>query len=133
MAISGGEQGRIQMIVPSALATRFNAIQMKDRASIWRLTDILFLVDLTAVIYSPLLSVYIEGLGAGTADIAIMLATFQLTSLLSQSWWGAWSDGLGRRKPLVSFGTAGLALAYLGIAASRHWSWLIPFRMLEGL
>lgn len=121
------------MIVPAGLAARFNAFQIKDRASFWRLTGILFLVYLSAGLYNPLLSVYIEGLGAGTRDIGIVLATFQVTSLLSQTWWGAWSDRLERRKPLLLFGTAGLAIAFLGIAVSRQWIWLIPFRMLEGL
>lgn len=121
------------MTVTSAFMRRFNAIQIKDRASFWRLTSILFLVYMSTGLWSPMLSVYIADLGAGTRDIGIVLATFQITSLLSQSWWGAWSDRLARRKPLLLFGTAGLALAYLGIATSQQWYWLFPFRMLEGL
>lgn len=121
------------MTVASAFMARLNAIQIKDRASFWRLTSILFLVYMSTGLWSPVLSVYIADLGAGTRDIGIVLATFQVTSLLSQSWWGAWSDRLARRKPLLLFGTAGLAIAYLGIAASRQWYWLFPFRMLEGL
>ncbi|HZG69860.1 MAG TPA: MFS transporter [Herpetosiphonaceae bacterium] len=121
------------MIVPSVLARRFSGLQIKDRASFWQLTGILFLVYFSTGIWSPLLSVYIGSLGAGTRDIGVVLATFQVTSLLSQSWWGAWSDRLARRKPLLLLGTAGLALSYLGIALSPEWVWIIPFRMLEGL
>ena len=121
------------MLDRGALATRFAGLGIRDRGSFWRLTGVLFLVYLSTGLWSPLLSVYTQSLGAGTRDIGLVLGTFQLTSLLSQFWWGSWSDRLGRRKPLVLFGTAGLAVAFVGMATSRQWGWLFPFRMLEGI
>jgi MFS family permease len=77
--------------------------------------------------------VYIGTLGAGTGQIGLLFASYQASSLASQYWWGRFSDRLGRRKPLVLLGTAGLSVAYLGIAGSGHYSWLFAVRALEGV
>jgi PPP family 3-phenylpropionic acid transporter len=112
---------------------RFAWLQIRDRAAFVRLTGVLFLVYLSTGLWSPLLAVYTSSLGAQTGQIGLVLATFQITNLASQYWWGRFSDRLGRRKPLLLLGTAGLAVAYTGIASAQQYGWLFAARALEGV
>jgi PPP family 3-phenylpropionic acid transporter len=113
---------------------RFEWLKLRDRASFVRLTGVLFLVYMAVGLWSPLMAVYAEeALGATTGQIGLVLAAFQLSSLLSQYWWGQRTDRLGRRKPLLLVGTGGLALVYLAIASVGAWLGLFAVRLLEGL
>jgi MFS family permease len=112
---------------------RFTWLKIRDRAAFIRLTGVLFLVYLATGLWSPLLAVYTRSLGAETGQIGMVLATFQITNLASQYGWGRFSDRLGRRKPLLLLGTAGLALAYIGIASAGQYGWLFAARALEGV
>ncbi len=121
------------MIVRLPLAARFASLKIKEPRSFWRLTGVLFLVYLSTGLWSPLLPVYVKSLGAGTRDIGLVFGTYQATSLLSQYWWGRRSDQLGRRKPLLLFGTGALCISYLLVALAPEWRWLFAIRMLEGV
>ncbi len=121
------------MTYRSMLAARFAVFEVKERRSFWRLTAVLFLVYLATGLWSPLLAVYAQSLGAGTRDIGLVFGAYQATSLLTQYWWGRRSDRLGRRKPLLLWGTAGMALAYCAIAAVQGWPWLFAIRVGEGI
>jgi MFS family permease len=121
------------MIGRLPIAAHVASLKLKEPRTFWRLTGILFLVYLSTGFWSPLLPVYIKTLGAGTRDIGLVFGTYQTTSLLSQYWWGRRSDRLGRRKPLLLFGTGALAVAYLLISLSQQWRWLFAVRMLEGV
>jgi PPP family 3-phenylpropionic acid transporter len=112
---------------------RLTWLNVRDRAAFARLTGVLFLVYLATGLWSPLLAVYTGSLGADTSQIGLVLATFQAANLASQYWWGRFSDRLGRRKPLLLLGTAGLGLAYLGIASADQYGWLFAARALEGV
>jgi MFS family permease len=112
---------------------RFSWLNVRDRGAFVRLTGVLFLVYLATGLWSPLLAVYTRSLGADTVQIGLVLATFQATSLASQYWWGRLSDRLGRRKPLLLLGAAGLGAAYLCIASVDHYGWLFAARALEGV
>jgi MFS family permease len=115
------------------MRTRFDWLQIRDRAAFVRLTGVLFLVYLSTGLWSPLMAVYTRSLGAETSQIGLVLATFQATNLASQYWWGRYSDRLGRRKPLLLLGTVGMGLAYLGIASAGWYGWLFVARALEGV
>ncbi len=115
------------------MTNRFSWLQIRDRAAFVRLTGVLFLVYLATGLWSPLLAVYTRSLGAETGQIGLVLATFQITNLASQYWWGRFSDRLGRRKPLLLLGTAGMGLAYFGIASADQYGWLFAARALEGV
>lgn len=115
------------------MTQRFTWLEIRDRAAFVRVTGVLFLVYLATGLWSPLLAVYTRSLGAETSQIGLVLATFQVTNLASQYWWGRFSDRLGRRKPLLLIGTAGMGLAYLGIASASWYGWLFAARALEGV
>jgi MFS family permease len=115
------------------MINRLSWLRVRDRDAFVRLTGVLFLVYLSTGLWAPLLAVYIRSLGAGTAQIGLLFATYQASTLASQYWWGRFSDRLGRRKPLLLLGTAGLSAAYLGIAGIDQYSWLFVIRVIEGI
>jgi MFS family permease len=93
--------------------------------SIVLLTVIIALVYAAVGIAMPLLTLYLQSLGADYARIALILATTAAVSLVSSAVWGRLSDALGRRKPLVAGGLAGGAIAYflLSQALSFEMAW----------
>lgn len=109
------------------------SLKLRDRSAYIRLIGVLFLVFGASGLTAPLFSNYIRVLGADTSQIGLVFAVYQTASLASQYWWGQRSDRLGRRKPLVMIGTAGLALAFLGSAAAPNYEVLYITRILEGL
>jgi len=112
---------------------RLSWLKVRDRDAFVRLTGVLFLVYMATGLWSPLLAIYMRSLGAGTAQIGLLFATYQASTLASQYWWGRFSDRLGRRRPLLLLGTAGLSAAYLGIAGTHQYSWLFIIRVIEGV
>jgi MFS family permease len=93
--------------------------------SIILLTIIIALVYAAIGISSPLLTLYLQSLGADYSRIAVILATSAAVSLISSAIWGRASDALGRRKPLVAGGLAGGAITYtlLSQALSFEAAW----------
>lgn len=93
--------------------------------SIALLTLIIALVYAAIGLASPLMTLYLQALGADYGRIAVILATTAAVSLLSSAAWGRASDALGRRKPFVAAGLAGAALAYflLSRALSFEAAW----------
>ncbi len=93
--------------------------------SIALLTIIIALVYAAIGLASPLMTLYLQALGADYGRIAVILATTAAVSLLSSAAWGRASDALGRRKPFVAVGLAGAALAYflLSRALSFEAAW----------
>jgi MFS family permease len=82
---------------------------------------------------SPLLTLFLESLGASYIQISLVLTSFVLTLLGCNYLWGRLSDRLGRRKPFVVAGLVGLALVYawLGYAPTLAAAWVT--RLLEGV
>jgi MFS family permease len=106
---------------------------VRDRDAYLRLTAVLVLMFMATGASAPLLSVYVRSLGADTGQIGLVFATFQGATLLSQYAWGRQSDKLGRRKPLLLFGTAGMAVSFAAMAAAPWFGFLFVIRILEGL
>lgn len=82
---------------------------------------------------SPLLTLFLESLGASYIQISLVLTSFVITLLGCNYLWGRLSDRLGRRKPFVVAGLLGLALVYawLGYAPTLAAAWAT--RLLEGV
>ncbi|NWG19260.1 MAG: MFS transporter [Chloroflexi bacterium] len=108
-------------------------LNVRDRSAYLRMTAVLFMVFAAGGLINPLMSVYVQSVGASTAQIGLTVAVFQAASLASQYWWGNRSDRIGRRKPLVLIGTAGMALGYVATASVNWYGWLFPIRIVEGL
>jgi MFS family permease len=80
--------------------------------SVHLLTIVLFLVYAATGATSPMLSLYLESLGASYAHISMILTTHAVISMTASYGWGRLSDRLGRRKPMVVIGLSGLCLAF---------------------
>jgi DHA1 family multidrug resistance protein-like MFS transporter len=101
--------------------------------SILLLTIIIALVFAAMGMSSPLITLYLEGLGADYQHISLIMATAAAMALVSSYAWGRVSDWLGRRRPLIAGGLAGGAVAYalLSSVTSPNLAWAV--RMWEAL
>ena len=81
---------------------------------------------------APLITLYLEVLGASYAHISLILTSFVLSMLVSNYLWGRLSDRMGRRKPLLMAGLFGLAAAYAGLSQAPTANWAWAMRVLEG-
>lgn len=81
----------------------------------------------------PVMTVYLETLGASYAEISLILTSFTLTALLSNYASGWLSDRVRRRKPLLAVALLLIAIAYIWLGrvldATQAW----PLRILEGI
>jgi len=91
------------------------------------LTVIIALVFAAVGMSTPLITLYLEALGADYQQIALILGTTAVVSLVSSYAWGRLSDLLQRRRPLIAGGLAGLAVAYflLSRITSPGWAWIV--------
>jgi DHA1 family multidrug resistance protein-like MFS transporter len=97
------------------------------------LTIIIALVFAATGMSSPLITLYLEALGADYEHISLIMATAAAMALVSNYAWGRVSDWLGRRRPLIAGGLAGGAVAYalLSSVTSPNLAWAV--RMWEAL
>jgi len=83
-------------------------------------------------ISSPLITLYLESLGASFAQISLILASVVITMFFANYFWGWLSDRIGRRKPLLIIGLLILSTAFflLSWAPSGNFAWAA--RIFEG-
>jgi MFS family permease len=97
------------------------------------LTLVNFLAFIAIGINSPLLTLYLQGLGADFALISVILTSAILVALIGNPAWGWLADRLGRRKPLYIAGLAGAALGYFWLSAANGVAMAWPARLLDAL
>ncbi len=90
------------------------------------LTLVIALVFGAIGVSSPLVTLYLQSLGAGYGEIALIMASTAGVGLACSYAWGRISDALGRRKPLIAAGLCLTGAAYLGLsqATSPALAWL---------
>ncbi|MEZ4681999.1 MAG: MFS transporter [Caldilineaceae bacterium] len=84
-------------------------------------------------ISSPLITLYLQSLGASFAQISLILASVVITMFFANYLWGWLSDRIGRRKPLLVTGLLILSSAFflLSWAPSGNFAWAA--RIFEGM
>ncbi|WP_139212428.1 MFS transporter, partial [Jannaschia pohangensis] len=82
--------------------------------------------------YLPAMPAIAENLGADEAVTQLTLAAYFAAFGLAQLFYGPWSDQVGRKVPLYT-GLGIFAVASIGCALAPTISWLIAFRVLQGL
>lgn len=97
------------------------------------LTIVGFLSFVASGVSSPLMTLFLESLGASYVQISLVLTSFVVTLLACNYLWGRLSDRIGRRKPFVIAGLLGLGLVYawLGFVPTLAAAWIT--RMGEGI
>lgn len=100
----------------------------------YRVLTLVNLFSFVAVgISSPLLTIYLQSLGADFALISIILTSTILVMLASNAAWGWLADRLQRRKALFITALATVAVAYLGLGAAGTVMMAWPSRLLDAL
>ncbi len=97
------------------------------------LTLVNFLTFIAIGLNSPMLTLYLQGLGAGYTLIALILTSAIVVALISNPAWGWLADRLGRRKPLYIAGLAGAALGYVWLSAANDVAMAWPARLFDAL
>lgn len=81
----------------------------------------------------PLMANHFGELGAGPAIVGMMFAAQQLGSLVAPYLWGAQSDRMARRRPIIMVALALSALSLLVIALTTTWWLVIGAQLLLGI
>ena len=68
-----------------------------------------------------------------TLLIGILISAFGLINSILQPFMGAWTDTLGRRKPIIEIGLGLVGLSTLAFAFANSYSHLFIMRLLQGV
>jgi MFS family permease len=97
------------------------------------LTFISALTFVAIGITAPLLSLYLQSLGADYQQISWVLTSVVAVSLVASYLWGRLSDRLHRRKPILIGGLFILALAFLLLSRAANPAYAWASRLFEGI
>ena len=103
------------------------------------MTSIRLLTLISAIFYiaigisSPLITLYLQALGASYAQISLILGSVVITTFFANYLWGWLSDRLGRRKPLLITGLLILATSFFLLSWAPSGSYAWAARVFEGL
>jgi MFS family permease len=99
----------------------------------FRLLTLIFgLVYVTIGVGSPLMTLYLEELGANYARISLMMTTVAGTALVSNYYWGRLSDRIGRRKPFLIGALLTLIFSYTALSRVPNANWAWPILVING-
>lgn len=101
--------------------------------SIRLLTLISALFFVAIGISSPLITIYLQELGADFAQISLILASVTITMFFANYGWGWLSDRIGRRKPLLVTGLLILATAFFLLSRVPNGNYAWAARVFEGV
>ncbi|MFN8468485.1 MAG: MFS transporter [Caldilineaceae bacterium] len=87
----------------------------------------------TAGIYLPLMTLYLQGLGADLALISIILTSSAIVGLAGSYVWGRLADRVGRRKPFYVGGLAAAAIGYVWLSQANSIGVAWSARLWDGL
>ncbi len=93
---------------------------------------ILFVIMLGYGMITPLLPFYIEELGAGGAEMGLLVASYAVMRMVFGPVWGSLSDRVGR-KPVLLIGILGYAVTMLWFGLATHLWMLFAARILAGI
>ncbi|MEW5869615.1 MAG: MFS transporter [Chloroflexota bacterium] len=80
----------------------------------------------------PIIPYYMEVMGAGGAELGMLVASYAVMRLIFGPIWGGLSDRVGR-KPVLMIGMLGYGIAMLGFGLATELWMLFLFRILSGI
>lgn len=84
-------------------------------------------------VYSPILSVYAQSLGASFTTVGMVVGAYGFVQMWLRIPLGIWSDRLGRRLPFLYAGHFFNLVGCLGLAMALTPMWLVIFRGVLGI
>ena len=99
------------------------------------LTAVNFLFFMAIGISAPLMTLYLESLGASYSQISLILTSYVAVLIAGNYLWGRVSDRLGWRKPILLVGLLGLAVGFflLSRAPTSGFAWAARFVEAMGM
>lgn len=92
------------------------------------------LTDISSEMVYPLLPVFLTvTLGASKSTLGLIEGIAESLAQLLRVFAGAWSDRLGRRKPLAAGGYAASALGKVLLYVAGSWIWVLGARVIDRL
>ncbi|OZB94022.1 MFS transporter [Paenibacillus sp. XY044] len=104
-----------------------------SRGQVVLFISVVFLYWFSSYIYVPILSPYIEHLGASYTYLGIVLGSYGLMQILFRLPLGILSDFMEKRRPFIWLGLAASALSGLMFAASGQLGWALTARAMAGI
>lgn len=107
--------------------------KLNDRANhaVFAIVTLLFWAS--PYVYVPILSPYLEELGASYTIAGIVLGSYGLMQIILRLPFGITSDKLRRRKPFVLLGMLCATLSCVSLASSETVGWALAGRILSGI
>lgn len=79
----------------------------------------------------PFLPLYAKMFGASGFEVGLLLAVYSAMQMLASTWWGRWSDRIGRR-PVIVASSAGACVAFVILGAAPSLAVVFVGRALLG-
>jgi DHA1 family multidrug resistance protein-like MFS transporter len=103
-----------------------------SRRNLYILAFSLVVVMLGYGIVIPVIPFYVEGMGAGGAELGLLIASYAFMRLIFGPLWGSLSDRIGR-KPVLMIGVVGFAVAMFFFGLATELWMVFAARILSGL
>ncbi|CAM3011350.1 MFS transporter [Paenibacillus sediminis] len=94
---------------------------------------VVFLYWFSTYIYVPILSPYIEHLGASYTFLGMVLGVYGLMQIIFRLPLGIWSDFLNRRRPFIMLGIISSGVSGFAFALTDQLGWALFARALAGI
>ncbi|MCZ6678813.1 MAG: MFS transporter [Candidatus Poribacteria bacterium] len=104
-----------------------------ERTAMWAFYGGTFLYWAALYVYSPILSVYADSLGASFTTVGMVVGAYGFVQMLLRIPLGIWSDRLGRRLPFLYAGHLFNFVGCLGLALAPSAMFLVVFRGVLGI
>lgn len=96
------------------------------------LFTVMFLIMLGFGMIIPVLPYFAERIGAGSWEISILFASYNIMQFLFSPLWGSLSDRIGR-KPLIMMGLLGFSVTFVLFGLSDTYGEMLLYRILGGI
>jgi DHA1 family multidrug resistance protein-like MFS transporter len=108
------------------------AMQSSNRKNLLILSFTLVVVTLGFGLVMPIIPFYMEQLGAGGAELGLLVASYAVMRLIFGPIWGSLSDRVGR-KPILLIGVLGYGITMVGFGLATQLWMMFVARILSGV
>jgi DHA1 family multidrug resistance protein-like MFS transporter len=108
------------------------AVQTSNRKNLLVLSFTLVVVTLGFGLVLPIIPFYMDQLGAGGAELGLLVASYAVMRLIFGPIWGSLSDRVGR-KPILLVGVFGYSITMVGFGLATQLWMMFLARILSGV